>query len=247
MSKPSIVFFGTSDFALPVVEGLVHEGYPVVAKIPPASEIPKADIFVIASYGKILKPDILSRARLGVLNVHPALLPKYRGPSPVQAALLAGAHETGVTIMLTDEKVDHGPILAQEKIVIDPDDTSESLMKKLFQAGAELLIDMLPRWIEGTLVAQEQHHPKATYTKLIKKEDGKINWSESSEVIERKIRAYTPWPSAWTMFGTMRVKILKAHLENNSLVIDHVQPEGRTPMTYAEFARGYMKDEGKFV
>lgn len=238
--KASAVFFGTSPFAHSVRDALNSAGYNIVAGVPPANDVPEADFFVIASYGKILRQETLKRARLGVLNVHPSLLPKYRGPTPVPSAILAGEKETGVTIMLTDELVDHGPILAQKKVLIGPQETAEELLVQLFQEGARLLIEILPDWLSGKLTPVPQRHEDATYTKRFMRDDGKIDWSKPPDYIERFVRAMTPWPSAWTVHEGMRVKILKAHVEGNILIPDLVQPEGRTQMTYAEFKRGYQ-------
>ncbi len=254
MNKPSIVFLGTPYFVKPVRDALLSAGYPLIAEVPPQKDIPKADIFVIAAYGKILTPKILAKAKLGVLNVHPSLLPKYRGPSPVQSAILAGETETGVTIMLTDEKIDHGSILAQTKVSIDPNDTSASLLEKLFLIGAALLIETIPRWVAGKIEPKAQNHALATYTKLLTKDSGRIDWSQNAEIIIRHIRAMTPWPSAWTVYNKKRIKILAAHVgsvkledfiiptADKLLIIDMMQPEGGKPMTGREFVRGYLKN-----
>ena len=276
MMKPEIIFFGTPDFAIPLIEALARDGYiikavvtkkekpsgrglntqasPVqnlaekygIAVLYDTENLPDADIYVIAAYGKIIPKEIINKPKYGTLNVHPSLLPRHRGPSPIATAILAGDTETGVTIMLTDEEMDHGPILAQCRATITPNDTTKTLQEKLAHAGAKLLIETIPRWISGEIKRQEQNHSKATYTKIFKKEDGRINWSKSTEEIVRHIRAMTLWPGAWTMLGNTKIKILKAHTENASIVIDILQPEGRKQMTYAEFERGYMKDGKKF-
>lgn len=190
----------------------------------------RPDFFIVAAYGKIIPKGILDIPKKGGINIHPSLLPKYRGPSPIQAAILNGDETTGVTIMLMDEEMDHGPILAQRifKEVEPPvrgstsRPTAEELSKNLAELGAQLLIETIPKWLAGEITPQEQDHAKATYTKIIMKEDGRIDWRKSAEEIERMARAYAPWPSAWTIMcdtkgrtkrrGMMRVKILKARV-----------------------------------
>ncbi len=135
----------------------------------------KPNLMVIAAYGKIIPKEILNIPHRGTLNIHPSLLPKYRGASPIQYAILNGDKEIGITIMGVDEKMDHGPILANSKLLIDSD-TYESLSQRMAKLGAELLIKTIPDYISGKIKPIKQDHSKATYTKIIKKEDGKINW-----------------------------------------------------------------------
>jgi len=168
----------------------------------------KPDLAIVAAYGKILPKEILEIPRLrqgfggqakrGFINIHGSLLPRYRGASPIQSAVLNGDKETGITIMKVDEEMDYGPIISNVKIQISKGDTYESLSQKLAISGAELLIKIIPDYISGKIKPIEQDHSKATYTKIIKKEDGKINWSKSAQEIERMTRAFYPWPTAWT-------------------------------------------------
>lgn len=160
----------------------------------------KPDLIVVVAYGQIIPKTILTIPRFGTLNVHGSLLPTYRGASPLIAAIAAGERETGVTIMLMDELLDHGPILARSRIPIDPHETGGSLSQKLSTLGAQLLAATIPQWISGAMKPQEQDPGMATMTKLLNREDGKINWHEFAETIERKIRAYNPWPGAWTVW-----------------------------------------------
>ena len=160
----------------------------------------KPDLAIVAAYGKILPKEILDIPKHGTINTHASLLPAYRGASPIQAAILNGEKETGVTIMKVDEEMDHGLIITNVKIKISNDDTFESLSQKMAVLGAELLIKIIPDYISGKLKPITQDHSKATYTKIIKKEDGKINWLKSADEIERMTRAYYPWPSAWTVW-----------------------------------------------
>lgn len=162
----------------------------------------KPDLFIVAAYGKILKKELLEIPRLGALNIHPSILPQYRGASPIQAALISGDNETGATIMLLDEKMDHGPILTQKKIKIEKNDTFFSLSEKLAAASAALLFETLPLRLTEKIAVQSQDENRATFTSPLTKEDGEILWSESAELIGRKIRAYYPWPGSFTHFQT---------------------------------------------
>jgi len=180
-------------------------------------KIKDANLFIIASYGKIIPKDILDMPKFGTLNVHPSLLPKYRGPSPIHAAILNGDDETGVTIILTDEEVDHGPILAIYNLQFPISKlTYKDLEQKLAELGAKLLVDAIPKWISGKIDLKEQKHEKASYTKKFVKKDGYIDWNIPAEIIERKIRALNPWPGTYTFWEKdnkkMRLLITKASI-----------------------------------
>lgn len=202
-------------------------------------ELKTAELFVLAAYGNILSKELVEMPPKGVLNVHPSLLPKYRGPSPERGALLNGDAKTGVTVMLMDEQVDHGPILAQEEFVIPKDITHEELHVKLGEIGGELLVKTIPAWIQGKIVSTKQDHSKATYTKKLSREDGEIDWSQPPEYIERQVRAFTRWPGAFTFWKGKRVKILKTHIKEGKLVIDELQLEGKKPTSLREFLLGH--------
>jgi len=202
------------------------------------------DLAVVAAYGQIIPKEILEIPKYGCLNVHPSLLPKYRGASPIQSAILNGDEKTGVTIMLMDKEMDHGPIIAQEEFRILNLDF-QKLHGKLAELGANLLIETIPKWLKGEIKAKEQDHSKATFTKILKKEDGEIDWSKSPEEIERKIRALNPWPGTFTFVKKndklLRVKILGAELKDKKLTIKKVQPEGKKEMDYKEYLLSYPK------
>ncbi|MDP2676630.1 MAG: methionyl-tRNA formyltransferase [bacterium] len=160
----------------------------------------KPDLFVVASYGKVLPKEILDIPRKGTINIHPSLLPQFRGPSPIQTAILEDV-ETGVTLMLTDEEIDHGPILVSSKLKAQSSKpTYKDLEKELAELGARMLIETLPKWMVDEIIPQEQDHTHATFTKKISKEDGRINWQEPAEIIERKIRAFNPWPGTYAFW-----------------------------------------------
>lgn len=200
------------------------------------------DIIIVVSYGQIIPKSIIKIPKFGILNVHPSLLPKYRGASPIQSAILAGDKLTGVTIIKMDEKVDHGPILEQIEFPINKNDNFLSLSYNLAHLGANLLVRIISRYISGQIKTKKQNHKKAIYCKTIKKEDGKIDWNNPPEEIERKIRAYYPWPGAYTTVNGKRLKICQAHLKNNKLIIDKVQLEGKREINFDAFLRGYRQN-----
>jgi len=205
----------------------------------------KYDLFIVASYGKIIPKEIIDMPKYGTLNVHPSLLPKLRGASPIEGAILSG-EKTGVTIMLIDEEMDHGPIIAQKELDISNSEilSRNELEEKLAKMGGEILADTIPKWIAKELNAKEQEHKKATYTKKIKKEDGLIDLNESAEKNLRKIRAYDGWPGAYFFINhntrSVRVLIKNAEIKEGKLDILRVVPEGKKEMSWDDFARGYQ-------
>ena len=212
----------------------------------------EADVCVLVAYGTILPKEVLTIAPHGILNVHPSLLPLLRGPSPVRTAILQDQKVTGVSIIRIDEKMDHGPLLAQEKYVSDvwPPD-AQKLDEFLFSRGGALLADILPRYLSGAIKPTEQDHSKATYSSLFKKEDGLIDLTDDAYQNLLKIHAYAGWPG--TYFFTdlpapadkadknVRIKILSAHIENDALILDNVIPEGGHAMKYADFCKAHNK------
>jgi methionyl-tRNA formyltransferase len=168
------------------------------------------ELMVAVAYGQILRPNVLEIPERGVLNVHPSLLPLYRGASPIPAAILAGDAETGVTIMLMNEGMDTGPVLAQTRVPISPHDTAGSLAESLADLGAELLVKTARDWLDGTVTPQPQDASLATVTRPLKKEDGGIDWSLPAVEIWRRVRAYDPWPGAYTALGGELVHIWSA-------------------------------------
>lgn len=168
------------------------------------------DVIAVAAYGLILPASVLEIPPHGCVNVHASLLPKYRGAAPVAAAILNGDGLTGVTIMLMDEEMDHGPMLAQRSTPIRPDDTRQSLTERLAEMGASLLVETLPRWVAGEVEPQPQDHAAATYAHILKKEDGEIDWAQPASRIAHMTRAYDPWPGAYTYLESRVFKLLKA-------------------------------------
>ena len=171
----------------------------------------RPEVVVVAAYGKFLPPEVLSIPTYGCVNVHPSLLPRYRGPSPVASAILNGETINGTTVMLIDEGMDSGPILAMRGVPIDTKTaTTETITPLLFRVGAELLIEALPLWVQGKISPQPQDNSQATITKKLEKNDGEARWQEPAEVLERRLRAFTPWPGLFTFWHGRTLKILSA-------------------------------------
>lgn len=223
------------------------------------------DLIVVAAFGQILRPEVLTLPRFGCINIHASLLPRHRGAAPIQAAILAGDKETGITIMLMDEGIDTGPVLSQRSIEILPTDTGGSLFEKLSVLGSELLLETLPRCLNGEIQPQPQPAEGATYAPMLKKEDGLLDFSRPAAELERKIRAFSPWPGAFMPWQGGLLKIHRAHVlirekereENRQtgqlvivdglpavvtaddlLVFDELQPPGKNKMSGKAFLAG---------
>jgi methionyl-tRNA formyltransferase len=307
----SIVFYGTSEFAVPSLKALLgdregtlgagsrfkivsvvtqpdrpvgrhatlqkspvklaaeHFGIPVLqfddVKSDEAFEklkALKADVAVVASFGQIIPQRVLDLYKHGMVNVHSSLLPKYRGASPIQAAIANGDKETGVSIMLIDAKMDHGPILDKWTTMIEPTDTTGTLTTKLADLGADLLARTLPDYIDGLIKPVEQDHAQATMVNLLKREDGRLHpETKSAEELERLVRANDPWPGTFIEVEGERLKILASQIDGATdlkpgtrykvdempalacadgvgLILNTVQPEGKPPLEGAAFLRG---------
>lgn len=193
---------------------------------------------VLADFGLIIPKEILNAFPKGIINIHPSLLPKYRGPTPVQTAILNGEKITGVSIIKLDEEIDHGPILGQEKEEILDNDTSESLYKRLFEKGANLLLKVLNFYLKGDLKSIAQNHSKATFTKSLTRNNGFIDVSNLKTAvtkIDTMIRAYYPWPGVWS-----EIRISKSEIRRiKFLPKEKIQVEGKKPMSYKDFLNGY--------
>jgi methionyl-tRNA formyltransferase len=225
----------------------------------------EADLGVVAAYGEILRRDVLAIPPLGYLNIHPSLLPRYRGPAPVTGAILAGDAEVGVSIIRLTPKMDAGPIVAQSRMPLPADARAGALTEHLFALGADVLADSIPAYAAGTLQPQAQDETLATYTSLLRKEDGRVDWSLPVAHIERMVRAYDPWPSAWAMWRDAPIKILEARIgagpaeappgallegarvatADGILDLLTVQPAGRRAMPAAEWYRGQRPQAGE--
>jgi methionyl-tRNA formyltransferase len=200
----------------------------------------RPDVGVVAAYGAILRKDVLAIPPHGHVNIHPSLLPLYRGPAPVAGAILAGDAQTGVSIIRLTAKMDAGPILAQQHVPLAPDARTVPLTEQLFALGAELLAEALPPYVAGTLVPEPQDHERASYTALLTKEDGRIDWSAPAARIERMTRAYDPWPGAQTTWRGQPLRIIAARV----VATEHTEAtEGRGAETpSADPAPGTLLD-----
>jgi methionyl-tRNA formyltransferase len=219
------------------------------------------DVCVVTAYGKILPPDVLALPPHGCVNVHASLLPRWRGAAPIQWAIAHGDRETGVCLMRMDEGLDTGPVLACRRLPIAPTDTAESLHRTLAEAGGALLREELPRYLAGVLAPVPQPQEGVTLAPLIAKEDGRLDWRRSAGELERRVRAFTPWPGAFTALGGERLKVHRARVAaghgepgvllaadgaglevacaHGSLVLEALQPEGRRVMSARDFLAGH--------
>ena len=254
----------------PVKAAALEMGLPVLQ--PPSLKSPTAqaelaalapDAVVVAAYGLFLPREVLDLPRHSCLNIHPSLLPKLRGPSPVSTAIVEGETTTGVTIMLMDEGVDSGPVLAQRQTPIGESETAEVLTARLFEMGADLLVEVIPDWVEGRIEAQLQDESRATNTRLLTREDGRIDWSMGAEQIARRTRGYAPWPGTYTRWGGKMLKVIEASSDDQAdgnppgavvesdagdrivistgrgtLRVTRLQLEGRRPASAREFLQG---------
>jgi methionyl-tRNA formyltransferase len=202
-------------------------------------------VCIVVAYGKILKQDVLDVPEKGFLNVHPSLLPLHRGATPVQSSLLSGDTETGVTVMQLDEKMDHGPIVAQEFLALNGTEKSPELHQTLFELGGKLLAEVIPEWIAGNIVPQEQDHDLATYSEKIEKKNGELLETDTDETKWRKYRAYAGWPGVFYFENKKRIKITEASFQDEvngetregdlgrgKFVIEKIIPEGRKEQEY---------------
>jgi methionyl-tRNA formyltransferase len=235
----------------------------------------KPDIIIVAAYGRIITSEILALPEFGCLNVHPSLLPRYRGSSPIASAILQGDEGTGVTIMMMDKGLDTGPILAQRTSPILTGDTTGSLTARLAETGAQLLLETIPLWLEGKIKPQPQDEKGASYTRVITKEDGKIDWALTALELWRRVRAYAPWPGCYAMWQKKRLRIIEAvalpggryeetgkvivlppgtgravvgvQTRDGILGLVRVQLEGKRAMSAEEFLRGQRGFEGSHL
>ncbi len=261
-----IIFFGTSNVALPILEALSkqHEILAVVtqpdAKVGRKQEIQEspvsvlatemklkilkpqkvrgntqfydelknlaADIFVVVSYGQIMPLEIINMPKFKTINVHFSVLPKYRGASPIQSALLNGEQYTGASIFILDEKVDHGPLLATEIVKIDSDDNSLTLSQKLAYKSAAVINIVIDDYVTGKITPLPQDESAATYTTHIEKADGKITWSKTAGEIYNQFRAFYPWPGLWTTWQGKILKITDISVIPNAIESPLVQNGG---------------------
>jgi methionyl-tRNA formyltransferase len=217
------------------------------------------DLIVVSAFGQILRKDVLELPRYGCINVHASLLPRWRGAAPINAAILHGDDETGVTIMVMDVGLDTGPMLSKRSIGLARDETAGSAFEKLSRLGADLLIETLPDYLSGKLTPIPQPEEGVTYAPMIKKEEGRLDFNQDAESLERRVRAFNPWPGAFMDFDGMLLKIHRARVEvglaepgqrlavqdqpavaagGGILILEEVQPAGKKPMSGKAFLTG---------
>lgn len=297
MSTPSIVFFGTHEFAATILEGLIQSHLVTVSLVitqpdrpvgrkqelqaspvkllaqqyklpldqPPTLKSYNLEpntyhLGIVAQYGLLIPEPILTAFPHGIVNVHTSLLPKYRGASPIQSALMNGDTMTGVTIMKMDVGLDTGPIILQKSLTIDADDTYATLDKKLAVIGVSALEEALPSYLDGTRIPVPQNSADATVCRELDRDHGRINWSKTNKEIYNLYRGLTPWPGIWTTWNGKRLKFLRVApsdrslapgqvmLQNGTITIGcgtgsldvlDLQLEGKSPMSATVFANGY--------
>jgi methionyl-tRNA formyltransferase len=217
-------------------------------------------VAVVTAYGRILPPDVLAAPARGCLNVHASLLPRWRGAAPIQWAIAAGDGETGVCLMQMEAGLDTGPVLARRRESLLQDDTAETLGSRLAELAGRLLREELPRFLAGQLPPVPQPEEGVTLARLVTREDGRLDFSQSAQLLERRLRAFTPWPGGWMLLDGQLLKVCRARVADGqglpgqvlstgetlevacaegSLVLSEVQPEGKRRMTAAEFLRGH--------
>ncbi|MCX6812683.1 MAG: methionyl-tRNA formyltransferase [Candidatus Berkelbacteria bacterium] len=197
------------------------------------------ELIVLADFGQKISEEIINLPKFGILNIHPSLLPKYRGPSPVVSAILAGEKKTGVSIIRINSEIDAGDILAQIEVKIGSRETAEKLKNRLANFGADLLAEVVPYMIAGEITPIKQNPNLASATKIFDKSSGKLSSNESSAEVDRMVRAFSPWPGVYTTRNDKRIFITAAHLDRQKkLIIDSVKPEGKREMRYSEYLAG---------
>ncbi len=264
----TILFFGSSQYSVIILKALHKADYnlQVITTSTPVTQfcqknqitlLPSShqaktlsvDLIISADYGRKISQSLLKQAKIGSLNLHPSLLPKYRGATPVPHAFLAGDKTTGITIIQMTNKIDSGPILAQQTIPISPQDNAETLLKKCYSQGAKLLIKTLPKYIEHKITPKLQPNKSPTvYARRFTKQDGHISWSgfksalsTNGEKIYNQVRALYPWPGVYTtMPNNKTLKILSAKLTEGKLLPTSVQLPGKNPISWPAFLAGYQ-------
>lgn len=222
----------------------------------------QADIGILVAYGKIVPQSIIDIFKHGIVNIHPSNLPKHRGPTPVESVILQGEKQTAVSVMQLVSAMDAGPVYKQQVVQLYGHETKQQLSDKLLQIGSELIIDVLPGVLQGTLKPVEQNNNIATYDSLIKKSDGLIDWTKSAEQIEREVRAYAGWPKSYTQINGIELAVTKVmvveqkgvvgryivngkellmHCGQNSIAIERLVPAGKSEMDSQAFINGYLR------
>jgi methionyl-tRNA formyltransferase len=203
----------------------------------------KPKLGIMADFGQIISKDIIDIPEFGIINIHPSLLPQHRGPSPIQQTILDGDKVTGVSLILTGEKMDAGDIISQASVQLRGTETTTILKPYLAEIGASLLVNSIPYYLTKDLEPTPQDDSKATYNRLFKKEDGFVDADTPKEIVDRKIRAFSDWPKAFAVVKDKKVQLIAGHFEKDlTYALDRVKPEGKNEMTYEDFKRGYRTE-----
>ncbi len=237
MTMLKVAFLGTPNFVQPIRNELARHFYMV-------DSLQEADLAVVAAYGHILNKQELEAPKYGCINIHPSLLPKYRGPSPIQTAILNGDKVSGITIIKMDEEIDHGLIIYQEKLELSDIDNFDILSKKMFLKAVAVLPKIIEDFTSGKIDPIPQNHSQVTFCQHLTRESGffDINNPPEAEKLDRMIRAYYPWPGVWAKWNGKIIKFLPAssHPELDSGSIKFlVQMEGKKPISFKDFLNGY--------
>lgn len=256
------------DRPLEIEQVAKHLGIPVFAPQnlkDTADEIAnhKADIGVLVAYGKIVPQQIIDILPGGIVNIHPSLLPKHRGPTPLEGVILGAETETGVSLMCLEAKMDAGPIYAQERVQLDGQETKQKLAEQLLVVGKDMLIEHLPAILSGSLKPTPQTEDEASYDSLISKSSSELDFNKSAEQLEREVRAYAGWPRSWCKLGIAEVIVTQAHVQSTNgvpgtlwldtkqvgihakqgiLIFDRLIPAGKKEMSAHDFLKGYKLD-----
>lgn len=220
-------------------------GLPIITDLKSFSNTPyeirdtKYEISLVFAYGKIISQDVINKFKYGILNIHPSLLPKYRGATPVQTAILNGDKKTGFSIIKINPKCDCGDILNQERVAISDDDNFETLLGKIMNRAVNKLPEILKKYLCGKIKPTKQDEAAATYTQKISKSDGEILKSEGAREVMRKIRAYSLWPKAYFIIDGKRVIVHEAKLVNGKISLMSLQVEGKNKISFSDFKQGY--------
>ena len=239
---PNIVKTWALDHKIPVLDPIkLNEEF--ITKFEEICKKEQVEIYLVASYSKIIPKKLVDLPQKGIVNIHPSLLPKYRGPSPLGSAILNDDKHTGVCLMKMDEEMDHGPIIACKEVEIDEWPVYEIYEENMAKIGAQLFIENLEKYFNGEIKTQNQDHTKATFTKKFEKSDGQIDLNDKPRNNWLKYCAFHEWPKTFFIHkhnnSEIRIKITDASFENGNFVIKKVIPEGSKEMTFDEFKRGY--------
>ena len=237
--KPNPILETAKKYKLPVIQTENINQKEIVEKIKSL----KPKLGIMADFGQIVSKEILEIPKFGIINIHPSLLPKHRGPAPIIQTILSGDETTGVSLIIASSRMDAGPVLSQITVELSRAETATILKDFLGATAATLMLDSIPYYLAGDLKPDPQDENLATYTKMMKSEDGFVDKNTPAVEVDRKIRAFDSWPKTYAIVGGKRIQLLASHFEENgTFLIDRVKPEGKNEMSYEEYLRGHRKE-----